>query len=646
MIFLTASSVSQSFSKFFFSLIALFIISSSFAYADNIPVIVIAPGKSVQSYSTVGSSVTVVNSKKINSSQEYFLGNVLDKNLPGMNYFQSGGHGTTAGIQLRGLPKRYSTVYIDGVKMSDPSSSDNSFYFSSIMNSAIDKVEVLRGSQSSLYGSNAVGGTINIYTKKGGEGNNKKIEVSSGSNNTKNILVSFDGSGKKHNYYIGLNKLVTDGISAMNDNKEDDKYNNDGIVANYGYSFNKNFRIESGLRYSDSFLNYDEVTSGRTDSNNSTDDRELSYKLKLVHDTGNLKNQIIYNKTDIARRVTTYTNGKKDYYGYRDAINLLGEYNINLDTKIVYGIDNEFDKATFQKDWPTDYLTSDESTHSQYFDIQFRPMEKLYSTIGFRRDDHTTSGDETTERITAAYKLNNFSKIRSTYGTGIRYPALYDFFYGTTVLNKEELKAEKSKSFDIGYETLIQKLNLGFNISVFKISYDDPIESQEGNEDNGNTWVVMNSPGKIKSKGIELATNWKPKNNFGIRLNYNYNDTYDGADCDDPNLGSGKCIDPAMVRVPRHTVSSSINFGNNKRFKNSLLFKYSSESRDYGNANNNWTDQILDAYTTFDYFGSYQLYDNYSFFYTIQNIFDKNYEQAYQYSAPKRSINFGLKRIY
>ena len=184
------------------------------------------------------------------------------------------------------------------------------------------------------------------------------------------------------------------------------------------------------------------------------------------------------------------------------------------------------------------------------------------------------------------------------------------------------------------------------NISAFKISYDDPLEGQEGNEDNGNTWVVMNSPGKIKSRGIELMANWKPKNNFGIKLNYNYNDTYDGADCDDPNLGSGKCLDEAMVRVPRHTISSAINFNNNERFKNSLIFKYSSEARDYGNANNNWADQILDPYTTFDYIGSYKLYDNYSFFYTIQNISDEKYEQAYQYSTLGRSLNFGLKRIY
>ena len=110
-----------------------FLFSFKISFADDIPIIVIAPSKIAQSYSTVGTSVTSLSNKEIQENGKFFLGEVLNDNLPGMNYFRSGGYGTVSGIQLRGLPKRYSTVYIDGVKMSDPSSSDNSFYFSNIM---------------------------------------------------------------------------------------------------------------------------------------------------------------------------------------------------------------------------------------------------------------------------------------------------------------------------------------------------------------------------------------------------------------------------------------------------------------------------------------------------------------------------------
>ena len=619
-------------------------------FAADIPIIVIAPGKTIQSYSTVGSSVSVIDNKALDNSDEFFLGDILYNDLPGMNYFQSGGHGTTAGLQLRGLPKRYSTVYIDGVKMSDPSSSDNSFYFSSIMNSAIDRVEILRGSQSSLYGSSAIGGTINIFTKKGGKGKNKKFEITNGSNGTNNLLLSYDGSNEKHDYYIGVNKFVTDGISAMNNDtpglNDDDKYENNGIVANYGYKINDNLKFESGLRYSDSFLNYDEVSVGRTDLNNSTDDTELSYNLRLIHKDGKFKNTVVYNKTDIERATKSYTNASKNYFGYRDAINLVGEYNFNLDTKIVYGFDNEFDKANYQDDWSGLYENNDESIHSQYFDFQFRPQEKLYTTIGFRRDDHTTAGDYNTGRMTAAYKLNNSSKIRASYGTGIRYPALYDYFYGTVVGEKEILKPEKSKSFDVGYETIFKKMNMNFNISAFRITYDDPLEGWESNTDVLGGWTVKNSAGKIKSKGIELSTLWKPKNNFNIGVNYNYNETYDGADCEDPDRDATKCIDPAMVRVPRHEITSSANYKINENLNNKLIVKYSGETRDYGNDNNNYADVILDDYITFDYSANYRLYDTIDLFFKANNIFDQRYEQAWQYSTMGRTFNFGLRKVY
>ena len=120
--------------KYFLTFIILISYCFKFdAKSLDIPIIVIAPNKNPQSYSTVGSSVSIINQETISNSNNFFLGETLDKNLPGMNYFRSGGYGTVSGIQLRGLPKRYSTVYIDGVKMSDPSSSDNSFYFSNII---------------------------------------------------------------------------------------------------------------------------------------------------------------------------------------------------------------------------------------------------------------------------------------------------------------------------------------------------------------------------------------------------------------------------------------------------------------------------------------------------------------------------------
>ena len=144
-----------------------FIFFSTSVFSKEIPIIVISAGKTPQSYSSVGSQVTIIDSKTIENSSDSFLTDLLSGEVQGLNIFQLGGKGTNAGIQLRGLPKRYSTVYIDGVKMNDPSASDNGFYSQGLFIDSIDRIEILKGSQSSLYGNGAVGGTINIFTKKG-----------------------------------------------------------------------------------------------------------------------------------------------------------------------------------------------------------------------------------------------------------------------------------------------------------------------------------------------------------------------------------------------------------------------------------------------------------------------------------------------
>ena len=146
-----------------FFLIFFFVTKS---LAENIPVIVITASKKPQSLSTVGTSVTVLDENFFKETNEYFLGDALASNTTSSNFFQSGGHGTASAIQLRGMPKRYSTVYIDGVKMSDPSSVSNDFDFNNILTSQVSRVEILKGNQSSIYGSGAIGGTIHITTKK------------------------------------------------------------------------------------------------------------------------------------------------------------------------------------------------------------------------------------------------------------------------------------------------------------------------------------------------------------------------------------------------------------------------------------------------------------------------------------------------
>ena len=111
----------------------------------------------------------VYDQSDLENSNDYFLGDILSDGAS-INFNQGGGAGAISGIQLRGIPKAYSTVYIDGVKMSDNSTPKNAYYFDDILSNQISRVEILKGNQSSVYGSGAMGGTINITTKRGQPG--------------------------------------------------------------------------------------------------------------------------------------------------------------------------------------------------------------------------------------------------------------------------------------------------------------------------------------------------------------------------------------------------------------------------------------------------------------------------------------------
>ena len=636
------------------------------AFSKDLPVIVISPGKTPQSLSTVGSTVTVIDGETIRNSNENFLGAIIDQESGSTNTFQDGGHGTNMGIQLRGLEKRYSTVYIDGVKMSDPSSPDNSFYFQNIMKESIDRVEVLKGNQSSLYGPNAIGGTIHIFTKKGKPGFRSNTIVKSGSNDTNSIYYSADGGNDKVSYYLGVNRFLTNGISAMNDNDESDSYKNKGLHGSLDYKFSENLKIENTLRLVSADVQYDAVNSSSTDVNDASENTEGSYSLKILHDKGKFNNSFSYNKTYIQRNTTETAGTFQNYFGYRDAFNFTGTYNFNLDNRLVYGLDAEFDATRYDGDyapsatgWSQIFFDkeADEHIFSQFFDYQFRPTEKLFGTLGLRSDEHSATGRKPSGRVTMAYKLNNNSKIRSSWGSGVRFPSMYDLHYadgntnasgggtysedGYAGVKVEDLSPERANSYDVGYETFFDDLNINLDVAYFYVEQKNPL-----NSDYRNNWKMGNTYGVNYAKGIELGLNWKPENiKLGIDFDYTYTDSYDSNNCyAGCTLSSG--MKDAKVRVPRNTFTSNISHETLPGLKNSLLIKYVDETRDFGNTNNSFVDVLLDDYITFGLSSNYRIYENYDLTFNAINLLDAGYEQSHQYSQIGRSFNFGLRRVY
>ena len=648
--------------------ISLTLISFSKIFAKDIPTIVIAAGKTPQSLSTVGTNVTVISGDTIRNSSENFLGNIIDGSTSSTNLFQMGGDGTNMGIQLRGLEKRYSTVYINGVKMSDPSTPDNSFYFQNIMKDSIDRVEILKGNQSSLYGANAIGGTIHIFTKKGKEGYRANVRVEGGSNNTKSAYYSVDGANDKIDYYLGLNRFLTSGISARNDDGESDQYRNESLNGSFGYTFNESLRIENSLGYTNTDLKYDAVSKSSSDIIDRSDDILANYSLRVLHDGDKTNNILSYSKL-YSERDTTETDGKKQgYFGFRDAVNYTGTYNFSLDNRLVYGTEAEFEEARMDVGYflPASPYTqlyfdrrADEHIFSQFFDYQFRPLEKLYATFGLRSDDHSATGRQASGRTTLAYQLDSVSTIRSSLGSGVRFPALYDLHFasGNTAssgggsasgdgykgLTGKDIGHERGNSFDVGYQTYLNKLDLNTNITYFYLEQKNGLTS-----DSRNNFKINKTNGVNTSKGIELGLDWKPEGKkYGVDFDYTYTKSYDNNTCK-----AGGChrntskLGTAKVQVPQNAFSSKIIHNTLPGLTNSVQIKFVDEVRSFGDSNNSFKDVILEDYTTINLRSNYRLYDTYDLSFDAKNIFDDNYEQVHGYSSVGRSFNLGIKRVY
>ncbi len=327
----------------------------------------------------------------------------------------------------------------------------------------------------------------------------------------------------------------------------------------------------------------------------------------------------------------------------------MGDYKFNLDNSLVFGFDREDDQIGYNKD-----LTGRKNKHnyvmSSYFDYQSRITKNLYFTFGSRFDEHSIAGNEDSHRITSAYIIDDKSlKLKSSYGTGFRFPSLYEMFFVYAANNNSigSVKAENSKSFDIGFEKTFNDLGLKLDATYFNVKYHDVLEGWKTGTSSGSNYTTQNMPGEVKSQGLEVLSKLVINKNLNFDLNYTYTSTYDGAEQDDPNKSSSY-TNAQMVRVPRNIINLRTNFSfpGYEDINFSLNSKWSDEARDYGNGNRTYNDERTDDYIVNDLYMNFKLYNKYNMFFNVTNLFDEKYETTRDYSQIGRSFNFGFKNNF
>lgn len=559
----------------------------------------------------IGSSLYIISEDQIKARG---FKDAIDaiSSAPGVTSKQNGSFGGVGTIRIRGASSSQTLVLVDGVPVNDSSSPAGGYNFEYLNTSNIQSIEVLKGSQSTLWGSDAIGGVINIYTKQP-ESTSFGASAEIGSFGLKRGSADINFAGSNSRFRVSTSKTSVDGISKADEkdgNSEDDGFESES------YSMSGSIDLDSlilkgSLSYMESQVEYDSYgfATGVQDGDERSNTDEFIGSISAIFDLfdDKLQNSIFISQSDINRDY--YSNGSFSFgaEGKRELIRYQGNIEVNEFNKVAFGLESEESKVDV-----------DESTIDGSFLLyEFRPNSKIIISTGIRNDDHEGFGSKTTRRISGTFKPSDNLIIRSSWGEGFKVPTIFQSTYfccGATSANSS-IRPETSTSYDFGFELFFNEMNSNFSITYFDQDINDQINFSFGVGGYENI-------DKVNSEGFEIALDYQISKLMSLYLNYSYIDSVDGN-------GS------SLFYVAKDSGEAGLIYEPNNSFSGSIIARYNgSESSSYGK---------IDSWIRFDINGSYRLSSTNELYFRIENLLDEEYQQIFGYGTPERSGFIGLR---
>ena len=559
----------------------------------------------------IGSSLYIISEDQIKARG---FKDAIDaiSSAPGVTSKQNGSFGGVGTIRIRGASSSQTLVLVDGVPVNDSSSPAGGYNFEYLNTSNIQSIEVLKGSQSTLWGSDAIGGVINIYTKQP-ESTSFGASAEIGSFGLKRGSADINFAGSNSRFRVSTSKTSVDGISKADEkdgNSEDDGFESES------YSMSGSIDLDSlilkgSLSYMESQVEYDSYgfATGVQDGDERSNTDEFIGSISAIFDLfdDKLQNSIFISQSDINRDY--YSNGSFSFgaEGKRELIRYQGNIEVNEFNKIAFGLESEESKVDV-----------DESTIDGSFLLyEFRPNSKIIISTGIRNDEHEGFGSKTTRRISGTFKPSDNLIIRSSWGEGFKVPTIFQSTYfccGATSANSS-IRPETSTSYDFGFELFFNEMNSNFSITYFDQDINDQINFSFGVGGYENI-------DKVNSEGFEIALDYQVSKLMSFYLNYSYIDSVDGN-------GS------SLFYVAKDSGEAGLIYEPNNSFSGSIIARYNgSESSSYGK---------IDSWIRFDVNGSYKLSGTNELYFRIENLLDEEYQQIFGYGTPERSGFIGLR---
>lgn len=610
-------------------------------HAEEAGTIVVSANRSAQPAAEVAQSVTVITLNDINTRQSVGVSDLL-RSVPGVTVSSNGGLGTTTSVNIRGAESDQTVALIDGVKINDPSSPGGGFNFGNLLTGTIERIEVVRGSQSVLWGSQAIGGVVNIVTRAPTEKLAANASAEYGWRNTARVVGNVSGKFGPVSASIGAGYLRTDGFSTFNETrggKERDGYRNFGANAKFNIAVSDSISVDLRGWYSDGKVGIDgfpppSYSFGDTPEFARTKELVGYAGLNAALLDGRFRNRFAYTLTDTRRLNTDLTGGTAFETFNAKGRNERFEYQGNLAlidaVSATFGAETE--KSSFRtSSYGSPFSRAEARINSIYGQLSAKPVTGLTLSAGLRRDDHDTFGGKTTFSANAVLTPNQgATTLRASYGQGFKTPSLFQLFseYGNTAL-----RPETSRSWDAG---ITQKL-LGGRIEVGATWFHrDTLGLINFIGCTVLTGICTNRPygtydnvAKARAHGLELALTLKPVDALRVQANYGYVAAI--------NTATGR----DLARRPRHSVNTSIDYDWSFGLKTGATITHVGASFD--NASNT---RKLAGYVLVDLRAALPVAHGIELYGRIENLFDAQYETSFHYGTPRRAAYAGVRLAF
>ena len=617
--------------------------STSYGSAQSIvlpQIDVVSPTGIATPADQIANSVTVITGEELERDQRRTVPDALST-VPGLNIVQSGGPGAQTSVFLRGANSGHTKIIVDGIDVSNPSNPNRIFDLGQLLTYDIDRIEVLRGPQSGLYGSDAIGGVIWITTKKG-EGPPKiTTTLEGGSFGTFNQTASLSGSQDRFYYafnaahYLSASTPVTPlELLPPGQKRNNDYYNNFTYSTRLGGAVSDNVSLDWVARYTDSKLRF-------------TGDVFPPPFFFPAVPAAEQSEQIAHQFFTRGEAAVTLLDGRfKNYFGaaYTDHWN----HNFNPDgfpqiavnkgdrTKydwrgvldvlpgqaLVIGADQETERLR------TDTTSAENGNKGAYAEWQSDLQKRFFFVANARHDDNDSFGGHTTFRLAPAVIVpGTETKLKASYGTGFKAPTLFQLFvdFPPTFFANPNLKPEQSKGYDIGFEQpIFNRARLG--ITYFHNGITDLINPAVDPVRNVFTNVNI---GKAETEGVEAFAAFNVSEQLKLRADYTYTKAIDAL------------TGAQLLRRPRHKTSLTAMWTPTDRLTLSATLLNVSNWQDVDRST--FATITQSGYTVVNVAANYVVKDNVTAFARIDNLFNAHYENPNGFLRPGFGIFGGMR---